>query len=164
MKIFNVNGNFSLMTLVISIFIAEGMAFLSKTLSTGSQNKYKNFKQPTWAPPGKTFPIVWTIIFFINAIAAYRIYMLLGNKGAGIALALYVLLLFLNCTFTVLLFRYGNMGLALKQLGLMWIIILIATIIFYNVDKTSGYLFLPYFIWVTYASVLFYNINKINKM
>ena len=164
MKIFYVNGTFSLTALIISILIGEGMAFSSKVLSTGSQNKYKSFKQPNWAPPGKTFPIVWTIIFFINAISSYRIYMLLGNKRTGMDLALYAVLLFLNCSFTVLLFRYGKMKLALKQLIFMWILILITISAFYSVDKISAYLFLPYFIWVSFAVVLFHKINKINEV
>lgn len=163
MKIFYVNGSFNLAALLISIFIGEGMAFLSKTLSTGSQNEYKSFKQPDWAPPGMTFPIVWTIIFFINAISGYRIYMLLGNKAAGMALAIYAVLLLFNCSFTVMLFRYEKMKLALKQLLLMWVLILIAIILFYRVDKISAYLFLPYFIWVTFAAALFYNVNRLNQ-
>lgn len=163
MVIFYVNNKFNLIALIISILIGEGMAFLSKTLSTGSQNKYKGFKQPSWAPPGKTFPIMWTIIFFINAIAGYRIYMLFGKNGTMIALILYAVLLLLNCAFTVLLFRYGKMRFALIQLIFMWFLILITIIVFFKVDKTSAYLFLPYFLWVTFDMILFYNINKINR-
>lgn len=164
MKILLVNGSLNLAALIISIFIGEGMAFLSKAFSTGSQNTYKSFKQPSWAPPGKTFPIVWTIIFFINGIAGYRIYMLLGTKVSYLAIGLYGVLLFLNCTFTILLFRYGKMELAFKQLILMWILILITIIAFYNIDKISAFLFLPYFLWVTFAAFLYYNVVKINKL
>lgn len=164
MNIFIVNGNFNLMALAVSILIGEGMAFLSKTLSTGSQNTYRSFKQPAWAPPGKTFPIVWTIIFFINGIAGYRIYMLLGNKLSCLALSLYGLLLLLNCTFTILLFRFGKMMLAFKQLILMWLLILASIITFYNFDITSAVLFIPYFLWVSFATVLYYNVVKINKI
>ena len=163
MNIFNVNGKFDLFALLVSIILGEGMAFISKTLSTGSQNTYKNLIQPAWAPPGITFPIVWTILFFINAIAGYRIYMSKGKPGYLIGIIIYAVLLILNCTFTVILFRYGKMKLALIQLFIMWILIGAAVIIFHKIDKTSSFLFLPYFLWVTFAGFLFFNVNKLNS-
>ncbi|MDU1444042.1 MAG: TspO/MBR family protein [Clostridium cochlearium] len=68
--------------LVIIIFI-QGVGFLSGRLGMSNQNTYNDFVKPSFSPPGWIFPIVWGILYFLMALAFYRI-IIKGKQGENI--------------------------------------------------------------------------------
>lgn len=112
---------------------------------------YKYLTKPPLSPSSIVFPVVWTIIFILISISLYRI----SLKDDDINLKLlYFLGLFVNALWTPLFF-----GLNLYLFSFLWLIILLIIILFtfykfYIVDKISGYLFIPYIIWLLFAGYL----------
>lgn len=161
--IFKVNGKKNFVALIISILLAEGIGFLSGFLSMSVSNTYENFNKPFFSPPGWVFPIVWTILFFIMAVAAYRIWMV-GKSGINVkkALVLYGVQLFLNFFWSIVFFRFRLYAIAFLELLLLLVFILLTTFKFYRIDKTSSYLMIPYIAWVSFAGILNYTIWMLN--
>ncbi|MCB2294629.1 tryptophan-rich sensory protein [Clostridium algoriphilum] len=162
-NIFKVNGKKSFTSLIISIILAEGVGYLSALLSMSASNTYKNFNKPFFSPPGWVFPIVWTILFFIMALASYRVWMA-GKSGKDVkkALLLYSIQLFANFLWSIIFFRFRLYAIAFLELLLLLIFILRTTFEFYKVDKIASYLMIPYIAWVSFAGVLNYTIWMLN--
>ncbi|MGV8981198.1 TspO/MBR family protein [Clostridium sp.] len=162
-NIFKVNGEKNIIALIISILLAQGVGFLSGFLSMTSSGDYANFNKPPFSPPGWVFPVVWTILFFLMAVAAYRIWMK-GKAGEDVskALTLYCAQLFLNFLWSIIFFRFRLYAIAFLELLLLLVLILLTCFEFYRIDKTSGYLMIPYIVWVSFAGVLNYAIWMMN--
>jgi benzodiazapine receptor len=162
-NIFKVEGKKSIIALIISVLLAEGIGLLSGFLSMTAPNAYENFNKPSFSPPGWVFPVVWTILFFLMAVAAYRIWMK-GKSGENVskALLLYGIQLFFNFLWSIIFFRYRLYAIAFLELLLLLVFILLTTFEFFKIDKISAYLMIPYIAWVSFAGVLNYTIWMLN--
>lgn len=117
-------------------------------------NKYIDYEyliNPPLSPPSYLFPIVWSILYILMGIA-YYIYR--KNNYNISTIKLYYIQLILNYLWSIIFFVFK-----LKTLALLWIIILAITIIYlmiklFTEEKTSFYLFIPYILWVLFATYL----------
>ncbi|MGK0466691.1 TspO/MBR family protein [Clostridium sp.] len=162
-NIIKVNGKKNIIALIISILLAQGVGLLSGFLSMNSPSAYENFNKPSFSPPGWIFPVVWTILFTLMAVSAYRIWMK-GKSGEEVrkALLLYGIQLFLNFLWSIIFFRYRLYAIAFLELLVLLVFILLTTFEFYRIDKTAAYLMIPYIAWVSFAGVLNYTIWMLN--
>lgn len=48
------------------------------------------------------------------------------------------------------------------DLFMLVVVVFVCGILFYRVNKIAGFLFIPYFIWVTFAMILNVMIYKLN--
>lgn len=163
-NIFKVEGKFDLTALILSILLAEGIGLLSGYLGMSDRTFYNNLVRPSFSPPGWIFPIVWTILYLLMAIAAYRIW-LQGKEGKDVkkALKLYGIQLVLNFLWTIIFFRFQLFGAAFIELMVLLVFILLTTFSFYEIDKKAAYLMVPYILWVSFAGVLNYALWKLNS-
>ncbi len=122
---------------------------------------YNNLAQPPLAPPGWLFPVVWTILYILMGVS-YGILKeqnLIDEKINQI----YFTQLFVNLLWPIFFFV-----LKWRLFSIMWIIllaILVAIMIyrFYQKNKVSGLLQIPYLIWTVYATYLNIGIYLLNK-
>ncbi|MBL4935711.1 tryptophan-rich sensory protein [Clostridium sp. YIM B02515] len=130
-----------------------------------NRENYESFIKPSFAPPEWVFGIVWTILYLLMAIAAYRIW-LKGKKEANVrkALTLYGIQLLLNFLWTIIFFRFRLIGLAFFELMLLLIFTLLTTFEFFRIDKIAGILMIPYILWVSFAGVLNFTFWMLNNM
>ena len=92
-------------------------------------------------------------------LAAFLIW---KKKEAKTALYIYLTQLGFNALWSYLFFGMRNPRLAFIEILILWVLILVTTIKFYKIDKKAGYLFIPYLLWVTFASVLNFAVWQIN--
>lgn len=164
-NVFKVKGKYDVGALIISLIITEGIGFVVGMFISNSTDIYSKLIKPSFAPPGYVFPIVWTIMYALMAIAAYRIY-LYGKSGGNIKSALfsYTIQFILNFLWSFIFFKFNLYGLAFLELCLLCLAIVITTVKFYRIDKVSAYLMIPYIIWVAFAGVLNFFVWKLNEM
>lgn len=150
--------------LIASIVIAEGVGALSAFLGMTKGVAYESLNKPSFSPPAWVFAAVWIILYFLMAVAAYRIW-LCGSegKGAGKGLKLYGIQLFFNFLWAIIFFRLGLFGVAFFELLILIILILMTTFEFYKDDKIAAYLMIPYIAWTAFAGVLNCAIWMMNK-
>ncbi len=106
--------------------------------------------------PRIIFPIVWTILYFMMAVSYY----LVSSKEK--TLGIYLAQLIFNSLWTVLFF-----GLKLRLLAFIWLVILFILVIimlikYYKLNKTAGYLLIPYSLWLIFAGYLNLSIYLLN--
>ena len=129
-------------------------------LISGSMD-YETLKQPPLAPPSIAFPIVWTILYILMGIS----YGILDSKGLVDSKVnnIYYAQLFVNALWPIAFFVFK-----LRFFAFLWILLLLALIIamiktFYEKDKTSGLLQIPYLIWTAFATYLNLAIYLLNR-
>ncbi|MCM8709815.1 tryptophan-rich sensory protein [Clostridium sp. SYSU_GA19001] len=163
--LFTVDNKKNIFAFIINIIITEGCGVLSWYLGMSNPETYAGLIKPSLMPHSLVFYIVWPILYFLIAIAAYRIWL----KGKGKvkickAKILYIVQLILNFLWTIIFFRFRLIGLAFIELMLMLIFILLTTFEFFRLDKTSGILMIPYILWVSFAGVLNFTYWMLNNM
>lgn len=121
---------------------------------------YNYLVNPPLSPPSYLFPIVWSILYLLIGIS-YYIYRK-NNNDDPLTIRLYYIQLILNYLWSIIFFT-----LKLRTLAVIWIIVLAITIIylmirFYKEERTSFYLFIPYILWVLFATYLNIGIIVLN--
>jgi translocator protein len=148
--------------LVVSLLVVFGIAALGGFLTNLSvATWYPSLEKPSWTPSGATIGAVWTILYTFMGIAAWIVWRS-GSGGRQLPLALYALQLLLNAGWSALFFGLRSPGLALLEIGILWLAILATSVKFWKVSKPAGALMTPYLLWVTFAGVLNALIWKMN--
>lgn len=164
-NIFKVNGEFKLIPLVINILIPVLGGFIVGYLNRSTMNTYEMLKKPFFTPPNMVFAVVWTILYILMGIAAYRIFMR-NKQGADDdgGYFFYLVQLIINFLWSFIFFTFRLYGISFIVLIILFILIVITFIKFIRVDKIAGLLLIPYLIWVSYAGVLNFFIWALNEM
>lgn len=113
---------------------------------------YSELIKPPLAPPGYVFGIVWSILYILMGIS-YSI-LEVNNELDEKTKKVYYIQLFVNALWSIIFFVFK-----LRFVSIAWIILLIILIIeiiklFYNKNKVSAYLQIPYLIWTIFATYL----------
>ncbi|RZK77674.1 TspO/MBR family protein [Pedobacter agri] len=124
---------------------------------------YPTLNKPSFNPPNWLFAPVWTSLYVLIGIAAYLVWV----KRDKIVhfprvFAIYFMQLILNLCWSFIFFYLHEIGFALFEIIILLIMIIANAITFYKIDKWAGYLFIPYILWVSFASFLTYNIFMLN--
>lgn len=148
---------------VVSILIAE-MAGAIGTSATFSSipTWYADLVKPSFSPPSWIFAPAWTLLYALMGIAAYLVWRKKENPGRKEALKIYLLNLIMNAEWSLIFFGMRNPGLALFEILLLWTVILLTAIKFYKIDKAAGILFIPYLLWVSFATILNFSVWRLN--
>lgn len=148
----------------IWIGLTEAVGILSGILSrSGSEAFSESVQQPPLSSPAFLFPIVWTILYALMGIGAARVSMApdLANRQRG--LNLFIVQLIINFFWSLIFFNAQAYGLALIWLLALWMLVLGMALAFYKVDPVSGWLQLPYLLWLTFAAYLNWGVLQLNR-
>lgn len=115
---------------------------------------YTTLAKPAWNPPGWVFGPVWTILYAMMAVAAWRVWLRGGWSGQRKALGLFLVQWALNALWTPLFFGLQQPGWALAEILVLLAAIMATLRDFWRIDRPAGLLLLPYAVWVTFASAL----------
>ena len=120
---------------------------------------YEALQKPAWTPPDTVFPPVWAALYVLIAIAGWIAW---RAQGFGPLLWLWLLQLALNAAWSYLMFGEKQISPALFDIGALWLAILAFIIAAWPVRRSAALLFIPYFLWVSYAAALNYEIWRLN--
>lgn len=156
-KIYKTNTNYimpKIAKLILCILLCLGVGFTASFFTINAiKTWFTTLNKPSFNPPNYLFGPVWTVLYILMGISLYYIITTthqLKNK----ALVLFVIQLFLNLWWSLIFFYWHNIGLALVDIILMWASIIACIYIFLRIKPVAAYLFIPYFIWVTFATAL----------
>lgn len=126
---------------------------------------YAGLAKPPFNPPNWLFAPVWTTLFALMALSAFRVWRLpVGAAGRAQALLAHHVQLALNMLWSCIFF-----GLNSPAGGLVVIALLLAAMIWTMRrfaalgDKLSLALFVPYLAWVSFATLLNASIWWLNR-
>jgi translocator protein len=146
------------------------VVFLALTLGVGALGSiatasnvatwYATLVRPGIAPPNWIFAPVWTTLYILMAIAAWRVWRIAGTRSRP--MALFAVQLVLNCAWSFIFFAAHRIGAALAELLVLLVLVAWTTLAFARVDRTAGWLFVPYLAWSTFAAFLNAEIWRLN--
>lgn len=146
------------------------LAFLVFTLAVGLvagqvtvpniASWYSGLAKPSFNPPNGIFAPVWTALYVLIAVAAWRVWRVAGWWAKG--LALWLIQLALNFAWSFIFFGAHNPGAALADLVILWFAIAATLTVFWRTDRAAGGLLIPYLAWVSFAGVLNFWVWRLN--
>ena len=144
--------------LLISIGIPLVLGFIVGMIS-GSGKGYSGVIQPSFAPPGWLFPVVWTILYILMGIGDYLVK---ESEGTNKSLEIYKLQLAVNLIWSFLFFTFKW-----YLISFLWIILLIVLVVkmireFNSINSKAGKLQIPYLLWIIFAGILNFSIYILN--
>lgn len=140
--------------LVVSVAISLGAGILGSLLAPGIGMSYASMEKPPLSPPGWVFPVVWTVLYVLMGIAAYRIWIHPSGEDRRTALLYYGVQLVVNILWPLIFFEWEAYWLAFFWLLLLWYLVFVTWRKFRELDRRAGMLFVPYLVWLTFAAYL----------
>lgn len=123
---------------------------------------YRELLKPSWTPPGWIFAPVWTLLYVSMAVAAWLVWRDHRARSARLALLFYAGQLLLNGMWSWLFFGRQSISLALVDILVLLLLVSMTAILFWKNSRPAGILFIPYVLWVGFATVLNFQIWLMN--
>ncbi len=124
---------------------------------------YERQRKSPLNPPDQVFAPVWTFLYTLMTIAAYRIWRKQGARSRETALRLWFTQLGLNAAWSPLFFGAKQPLISFADL----LALLAAQLAFVrkakDVDRSAAWLFVPYIAWVLFAGYLNVEIVRRNR-
>ena len=115
---------------------------------------YQSIAKPSWTPPGWLFGPVWTVLYALMAVAAWRVWRTAPAPARSLALGLMLAQLVLNAAWSPLFFGLRSPALAFVDICALWLALVWTMVAFRRVDAPAGWMLVPYLAWVSFALVL----------
>lgn len=115
---------------------------------------YPTLNKPAFTPPDWVFAPAWMVLYAAMAVAGWRVWRKVGFGGGRNALTLFAVQLLLNGAWSFLFFGAQAIGIALVDIVVLLLVIAATMAAFWRIDRIAGLLFVPYLLWVGYATAL----------
>lgn len=117
---------------------------------------YPTLIKPVFNPPNWIFAPVWSMLYIMMGVAAGLVWSRIEIEKEAVkkALIFFAIQLALNALWSYLFFGLRNPMLAGVEIVILWLMIFETYSKFIKINKIAGYLFIPYLLWVSFASVL----------
>ena len=115
---------------------------------------YQTLQKPPFNPPDWVFAPVWATLYLLMAIAGWRVWLRSQFELSHPALMVFAVQLGLNLAWSFLFFGLQRIDLAMVAIVILLLTIIANTFLFWRIDRLAGVLFVPYVLWVVYATAL----------
>lgn len=140
----------SLLTLGVFLVLVFAVAMSGAIFKPGPW--YQRLEKPSWTPPNWAFPVVWSALYVMIAVAGWRVYETAGL--VALPFAVYGLQLVLNAAWSWLFFGIRRPDLAFVDVVAMALAIAANIALFAPIDAIAGWLLVPYLVWAVIAACL----------
>lgn len=118
---------------------------------SGPGEWYARLIKPAWTPASWVFGPVWTVLYLMIAVAGWLCW---WAPEGGSAIRAWIAQLVFNAAWSIIFFGFNLIGVALIDIGLLWLSIVAFMISAWEPSRIAALLFVPYLAWVSYAAVL----------
>ena len=133
------------LTLIVAVIFTAAIGSMAST-STGTDSWYLLLNKSELNPPSYVFGIVWPILYIFMMVSAF-----LAHKKI---FSLFIVQLFFNAIWSWLFFRFQMPLVALLDIYLLIVINIYILNLMYKESKLAFFLFVPYVLWISFASYL----------
>jgi benzodiazapine receptor len=120
---------------------------------------YAGLAKPDFVPPNWAFPVAWTILYIMIAVAGWRTF---RRERSGRAMQVWAAQLALNFVWSPVMFTMHQIGAALVILICLFVAIVTYISLETSRDRLAAALFVPYAAWVAFAGLLNAAIWRLN--
>ena len=139
------SSNIRKYSIVISVILAAVLGSLAST-NSGTDSWYLSLNKSELNPPGYVFGIVWPILYVLMMISAFLTY----KK----VFVVFNIQLIFNAAWSWLFFRFQMPLVSLLDIYLLIVMNIYILKLMYHESKIAFLLFLPYVLWISFASYL----------
>ena len=132
-------------TLIVAVILAAVLGSMAST-SAGTDSWYLLLDKSELNPPSYVFGIVWPILYILMMVSAF----LAHNK----VFSIFIIQLFFNAAWSWLFFRFQMPLIALLDIYLLIALNIYILNLMYKESKMAFFLFIPYVVWISFASYL----------
>ena len=132
-------------TLIVAVILAAVIGSMAST-SAGTDSWYLLLDKSVLNPPSYVFGIVWPILYILMMVSAF-----LTHKKV---FSIFIIQLFFNAAWSWLFFRFQMPLIALLDIYLLIAINIYLLNLMYKENKLAFFLFIPYVVWISFASYL----------
>lgn len=144
-------------SLIFFLAVVGAAAWSGATFSPGPF--YAALEKPVWTPPDWLFAPVWTALYVMIAVAGWIVW---RAQGLGSALWIWLIQLILNAAWPWLMFGRKQIDFSFFDIMALWVAILAFIVVAWPVRRTASLLFVPYFLWVSFAAALNFELWRLN--
>ena len=146
----------SLVALIALLVLCLGVGIVGGAVTrTAIEDWYATLAKPVFSPPNWIFAPVWTVLYILMAVAAWRIWRTVGAPEARRnALRMFGMQLLLNLAWPFIFFGAKSPLTALIVILVLEFAILWTMLAFARLDRTAAWLMAPYAAWVAWATAL----------
>lgn len=149
--------------LVLFVALCLGIGALgAAVVETGPDSWYAGLAKPSFNPPNAVFGPVWTVLYVMMGVAAWRVWRAADRDTTRGPLTLFALQLALNLGWTVVFFGLQKTGSSVATIVVLDVAVLVTTLAFHTVDRVAAWLLYPYCAWIAFATVLTIAIWRLN--
>lgn len=123
---------------------------------------YGGLGKPSWNPPNWLFGPVWTTLYVLIGVSAWRVARAGGFRRDRASLWLFLVQWAFNFAWSGFFFGLRAPGLALVEIVALLAMIAAMIARFRRHDALAAYLLVPYFLWVAFATVLNFALWRLN--
>ncbi|MBE8725233.1 TspO/MBR family protein [Flavobacterium hungaricum] len=152
--------------IIIALVICLSVGYSASIVTRPSvESWYPTLIKPFFNPPNWIFMPMWTLLYILMAVAAGLVWDKIKEQSEEVkkALLFFIIQLTLNAIWSYLFFGLKNPLLALVEIALLLLMIYETYLKFIKINKTAGYLLIPYMAWVSFALILNASIWWLNK-
>ena len=132
-------------TLIVAVILAAAIGSMAST-SASTDSWYLLLNKSELNPPSYVFGIVWPILYILMMASAF-----LAHKKIFL---IFIVQLFFNAAWSWLFFRFQMPLIALLDIYLLIAINIYILNLMYKENKLAFFLFIPYVVWISFASYL----------
>lgn len=152
-----------ILPVVVAALAALAVAAVGGTI-TDIGPWYNGLRKPDWTPPPVAFPIVWTGIFALAAVAGVAAWRAAPKATqSDMVIGLFALNGFLNILWSLLFFRLQRPDWALVELVVLEASILVLIVYCGRFSRLAAALLTPYLAWVAVAGLLNWQVVQLNQ-
>lgn len=138
--------------LVVPFIISALSGFITSVGMNGRW--FISLEKPAFHPPNNVFGPVWTILYLLMGISIYQVWKGLNTTLRKKVLFIYALHLFLSFLWSILFFSFNFLFVSIFDLIAIWILVFYMIILYRRNRPSTGYLYIPYLLWVSFATIL----------
>jgi benzodiazapine receptor len=125
---------------------------------------YATLAKPGFTPPNGAFPIAWTILYVLSALAAWFVWHTPGKESDHrLAMIWFFIQLVVGVLWSVAFFWLHSPALGLGVIMAFLIAITITIVLFDRTSRLAAVLLMPLLLWVCFATGLNFAIWFLNR-
>ncbi len=154
----------NILSLIIVLLLCFGTAGLGSFFTSQSVSTwYPTLQKPPWTPPSWLFAPVWTLLYILMGISGWLLWKERSEPLVQLLLLLFVVQLILNAGWSGIFFGMRQPGWAIADILLLWVAIGWYILQGREISVAASLLFVPYWIWVTFAAALNISVWWLNR-
>ena len=154
----------NIVKLIISIAVCQAAGLVGSVFTAPAiAGWYATLVKPAFNPPGWVFGPAWTLLYTLMGISLYLVWKQgIEQKRIRQGVTIFIIHLAFNTSWSIIFFGLKSPAWAFANIIVLWLMIGLVIALFYRIKRSSAYLLLPYWAWVTFAAVLNFYLWRLN--